>query len=64
MAYLIRELLSQLQEINRSFDDLRACDLEIVINADGRKESWIVTLDKRSLVSLNPQIDLSKHITM
>lgn len=44
-------------------DDLRACDLEIVINADGRKESWIVTLDKRSLVSLNPQIDLSKHIT-
>ena len=42
--------------------DLRPTDLEVVINADGHKESWIATISKRDLVSLNQEIDLHKHI--
>ena len=43
--------------------DLLSTDIEIVINADGQKESWIATIDKRNLVSLNQGIDLRKTIT-
>lgn len=43
--------------------DLRQADIEIVINADGHKESWIATIDKRNLVSLNSSLDISKAIT-
>lgn len=44
-------------------EDLRPADLEVIINADGHKESWIATIDKRNLVSLNPEIIIKKHIT-
>ncbi|MEZ5315684.1 MAG: hypothetical protein R3E91_05720 [Chlamydiales bacterium] len=43
--------------------DLSSSDLEIVINADGQKESWIAKIDKRNLFSLNQNIDLRKSIT-
>jgi hypothetical protein len=43
--------------------DLTPSDIEIVINADGQKESWIASISKRNLSSLNPAIDLHKHIT-
>lgn len=46
-----------------TIDDLRPGDLEILINAEGRKDSWIVSIDKRNLVSLNREIDLPKQIT-
>ncbi len=43
--------------------DLRSTDIEIVINADGQKESWIATIDKRNVASLNQDFDLQKSIT-
>ncbi|MCH9627085.1 MAG: hypothetical protein S4CHLAM2_07190 [Chlamydiales bacterium] len=43
--------------------DLRPTDIEIVINADGQKESWIATIDKRNVVSMNQDFDLQKSIT-
>ena len=43
--------------------DLRPTDIEVVINADGHKESWIATIDRRNLVGLNQEIDLRKNIT-
>lgn len=43
--------------------DLRATDLEVVINADSHKESWIASISKRNLTSLNQEIDLRKHIS-
>jgi len=42
--------------------DLRPTDLEVVINADGHKESWIASISKRNLVSLNQGFDLRKDI--
>lgn len=44
-------------------EDLTPSDLEVVINADGHKESWIATISKRNLVSLNQEVDLRKHVT-
>lgn len=43
--------------------DLGASDLEVIINADGHKESWIAAISKRNLVSLNQEFDLRKAIT-
>lgn len=43
--------------------DLRPTDFEVVINADGHKESWIATISKRNLVSLNQAYDLHKNVT-
>ncbi len=42
--------------------DMQPTDLEVIINADGHKESWIASITKRNLVSLNQEIDLRKHI--
>lgn len=43
--------------------ELRPNDIEVVINADGHKESWIASIDKRNLVSLNHEIELRANIT-
>jgi hypothetical protein len=43
-------------------DDLTPNDLEVVIDAAGKQDQWIATLTKKNLVSLNPDIDLSKGI--
>lgn len=43
--------------------DLGAADFEVVINANGHKESWIASISKRNLVSINQALDLHKHIT-
>lgn len=42
--------------------DLRPTDIEVVINADGHKESWIATISKRNLVSVNQALDLHNHL--
>jgi hypothetical protein len=44
-------------------DELRSEDMEIVINAAGHRESWIATIDKRNLHSINSELDLKKEIT-
>lgn len=43
-------------------NEIRASDIEVLINADGHKESWIAAIDKRNINSLNQQIDLTNAI--
>lgn len=43
--------------------DLRPSDIEVVVNAEGKKESWMAKIDKRCLVNLSSQWDLMKSIT-
>lgn len=38
-------------------------DLEVVLDATDKSGSWIPTIQKKSLVSLNPEIDLAKALT-
>lgn len=61
-------LLSKRQTLtlvgNKTFlDDLTASDLEIVIDAQGKEGEWIQTITRRNLISLNPEINLSKGIS-
>jgi hypothetical protein len=43
--------------------DLHPTDLEVIINANGQKESWIATISKKNVVSVNPALNLHNHIT-
>ncbi|WP_213319009.1 CdaR family protein [Chlamydiifrater volucris] len=43
--------------------DLRSNDLEVVIDASGHRESWIASVDKYNLVSINQNIDVRKQVT-
>jgi hypothetical protein len=46
-----------------SLDDLGNKDLEVVIDASGKPDEWIATIDKKNLVSLNPDLDTLKMIS-
>lgn len=43
--------------------DLNSADLEIVIDGTGQMEEWSVSVSKKNLVSLNPEIDVIKGIS-
>ncbi|MBS0604397.1 MAG: hypothetical protein JSS60_05085 [Verrucomicrobia bacterium] len=44
-------------------DELTPSDLEVVIDASDKPDEWIVTVTKKNLVSLNPEIDISGGIS-
>ncbi len=44
-------------------DELTPSDLEVVIDATDKPDEWIVIVNKKNLVSLNPEIDISSGIT-
>jgi hypothetical protein len=46
-----------------ALEDLTSNDLEVIIDAAGNPDEWIVNITKKNLVSLNPEIDVSKAIT-
>ncbi len=43
--------------------DLNPNDLEVVIDAADKSEEWMVALSKKNLISLNPDIQLSKGVS-
>lgn len=60
---LLNKKLSVTITGNRTtLNDLRPNDLEIIINAEGQKDSWIATIDKKNLATLNGEIDFNKKI--
>ncbi len=44
-------------------EELTPYDLEIVLDAHDRNDEWIATISKKNLVSLNPEIEVSKGIS-
>lgn len=44
-------------------DKIEPGDFEVVLDAFGKSDQWIVQLAKRNLVSLNPDIDLIHNVT-
>lgn len=44
-------------------DELMPSDLEVIIDASDKPDEWFVTIDKKNLVSLNPEIDISSGIS-
>lgn len=43
-------------------DEISAKDLQILIDAKDKPQEWIASISKKNLVSLNPDIDVNKHI--
>ncbi|MDR3623751.1 MAG: hypothetical protein P4L16_01260 [Chlamydiales bacterium] len=52
--------LSGNRDIIQSLD---SSDLQVVIDAKNREDQWIAKIDKKSILSLNPEIDLSHSIS-
>jgi hypothetical protein len=44
-------------------DELTSNDIEVVIDASDKQDEWIASVSKKNLVSLNPEIDISKGIS-
>ena len=43
-------------------EELNSNDVEIVIDASAKPDEWIATISKKNLLSLNPEIDITKGI--
>jgi hypothetical protein len=46
-----------------TLEDLTSNDIEVVIDAANKPDEWIATISKKNLVSLNPEVDISKGIS-
>ena len=46
-----------------TLDELSPSDLEVVIDARGKGDQWIVKITKQMLVCTNPEIDINRSIT-
>jgi hypothetical protein len=46
-----------------TLNNLNASDIEIVIDATGKSDGWGAPISKKNLVSLNPEIDITKRIS-
>ncbi len=46
-----------------TLNNLNANDLEVVIDASGKPDEWGAPISKKNLVSLNPEIDVSKRVS-
>lgn len=44
-------------------EDLTGADLEIILNAEGKSNDWIIYLNPKNLVCLNPDIDIQKSVS-
>ncbi len=44
-------------------DDLTSNDIEVMLDASDKPDEWIASINKKNLVSLNPELDFSKAIT-
>ncbi len=44
-------------------DELMPSDLEVVIDASDKPDEWFVAIDKKNLVSLNPEIDITNGVS-
>lgn len=49
--------------IKAAVSELKASDIEILINAEGKNESWMAKIDKKSIVNLSGDWDLKRTIT-
>ncbi len=61
-GFLIKKVTLTITGFKTAIEDLRNTDLEVVINAEGHKDSWIASIDKHNLVSLNQDIDIKQQV--
>lgn len=59
---LSRRISIALQGNKNLLSEVSANDLEVVLDATGKSDEWIATVSRKNLISLNPDIDLTKTI--
>lgn len=61
-GYLSQRITLTVSGNKQVIQELDANNLQVVINADDKGDQWIAKVDKKALVSTNPEIDLSRAI--
>jgi hypothetical protein len=59
---LKRDMTLTLKGSKEVLKDLRSEDIEVVINAQGKGDEWIVHVTKKDLVCVDPELDLVRNI--
>ena len=49
--------------IKSTLDEMTGKDLEVILDAEGMTSEWIASITRKNLISLNPEIDLTKAIS-
>lgn len=63
-GFLSKRITLTLSGTKDVIEDLEPGDLEVLLDAStANQDNWIIQISKKNLVSLNPSIDLSDHIT-
>ncbi|MFI5344406.1 MAG: hypothetical protein ACHQUC_09325 [Chlamydiales bacterium] len=62
-GFLTKRLTLTLTGTKDVVEELEPGDLEVVLDVANRSGEWVLTMTKKNLVSLNPNINLSNHIT-
>ncbi len=60
---LKKKITLTLEGKKSAIEEIQPTDLEVVLNAQGKNESWLATIDQKSVVSLNPSVDFKKEVT-
>ncbi|WP_100934006.1 YbbR-like domain-containing protein [Candidatus Chlamydia corallus] len=61
-GFLIKKVSLTITGNKNTVQDLRSSNLEVVVSAANHTESWIATIDKHNLVSVDHEINLRKDI--
>lgn len=62
-GFLSKRITLTLVGSKTTLEDLSANDFEVVIDAADKQDEWVAVITKKNLVSLNPEVDLSKTIS-
>jgi hypothetical protein len=59
---LSKRIPLSLQGNKNQLKDITSNDLEVVLDATDKSDEWIATISRKNLISLNPEIDLTKSV--
>jgi YbbR domain-containing protein len=62
-GHLNRKVTLTISGLKSDISELSAKDLEVVIDAKDKAQEWIATIEKKNLVSLNPELNVTKMIS-
>lgn len=62
-GFLSKRMTLTLSGTKEIVENLEPGDFEVVLDATDHMHDWLVHITKKNLVSLNPEVDLTHHIT-
>lgn len=62
-GHLNRRVTLTLSGLKSDIGEISSKDLEVVIDAKDKAQEWIATIEKKNLISLNPEFNIAKMIS-